>query len=499
VWLTIRPDGEPDRTVRVGGERVVIGRDLTCDVVLEDEKVSRRHASLRLLSDGRVFVEDLGSTNGTLVNGWRIGGPVILGPGDRVRLGDTLLWTSPTGAGSKATVVVPGPRPDLAPTPASAPAPPAPATPTEPPPPGRAAPGRRGVLGLPVPAAVALAIVLGAAAVAIPFAVVGGNGEPSSPATGTASPSAPPSIPEIIEAVRPSVVLVDVSVGGQSVGGGSGWVLDAERGLIVTNAHVVNAGTEFSVGLASERRTAEIVGVAPCEDLAVLRVADTEGLRTLPMGSQSDLRQGQTVIALGFPASASLTAELTATTGIVSVVQTAFDRESLDVPKYPNVIQTDAALNPGNSGGPLIDEAGRLVGVNSAGITLLGGRTIQGQGYAIGVDRVREVVAILEAGSSIGWTGMGFEYPSSTEELDRLGLPRIAGLLVANAVPGTPAAVAGFGGEPALIVEIQGRRVLNDLPSYCGAVEDLASGSTASFTVVRPASDVAVEVAVGFA
>jgi S1-C subfamily serine protease len=94
---------------------------------------------------------------------------------------------------------------------------------------------------------------------------------------------------------------------------------------------------------------------------------------------------------------------------------------------------------------------------------------------------------------------MGFEYPTSAEELDRLGLPRLAGIVVANAVPGTPAAAAGFGVEPALITEIQGRRVLNDLPSYCGAVQDLASGSTASFTVVRPASDEAVEVAVGFA
>jgi len=139
------------------------------------------------------------------------------------------------------------------------------------------------------------------------------------------------------------------------------------------------------------------------------------------------------------------------------------------------VIQTDAAINPGNSGGPLFDTRARLVGVNSAGITLLSGRTIQGQGYAIGVDRVKEVLTSLTAGTSIGWTGMAFDY--------REGAP---GLVVVDAVPGTPADLAGFGDGEILVRTVNGTPLDNSLPSYCDAVAGIDAGQSATFGIERP-------------
>src|SRR5439155_2804690 len=127
-----------------------------------------------------------------------------------------------------------------------------------------------------------------------------------------------------IDAVRPSVVSITTLVNGRPFAGGTGWVLDSDQGLIVTNAHVINEATSIQVGVAGAPRETEIVGVAPCEDVAVLRVADHSGLRTIDLGSQGTLEQGEIVIALGFPANASGEDELTATTGIVSITKTKF-------------------------------------------------------------------------------------------------------------------------------------------------------------------------------
>ena len=217
----------------------------------------------------------------------------------------------------------------------------------------------------------ALAAILLVAAIVTLLLVNGGDGDGDGER----------SVAEIVDDARSSTVEVLASVDGELQGGGTGWVFDADAGVIVTNAHVINSGTTFEVALEDEEpRDAEILGVAPCDDLAVLRVDDTDGLRTLPLGDQESLELGDEIVALGFPGSASQEGNLTASSGVVSVGRTRFDLEGVDVPQYPNVIQTDTVINPGNSGGPLIDTRSRLVGVNSAGITLLNGRAIQGQG-----------------------------------------------------------------------------------------------------------------------
>jgi S1-C subfamily serine protease len=186
------------------------------------------------------------------------------------------------------------------------------------------------------------------------------------------------------------------------------------------------------------------------------------------------------VVALGYPQSASADAKLTATTGVVSVAKTQYNEPVPDIPLYANVIQIDAALNPGNSGGPLIRSSSKaLIGVNSAVRTQnQQGRAIQGQNYAIGVDRVKSVVNYLRTGKSVGWVGFNLSYPTTAA----LGsLP--PGVTTSSGVAGTPAAKA-VNGKTLLIIGLNGKRVTNSLASYCAAAGGLQSGQQATFTVM---------------
>jgi S1-C subfamily serine protease len=200
----------------------------------------------------------------------------------------------------------------------------------------------------------------------------------------------------------------------------------------------------------------------------------------MPLDSQSNVKEGADVVALGYPQSASAAPKLTATSGVVSVAKTQYSESVPDIPNYPNVIQIDAALNPGNSGGPLIRSASKkLIGVNSAVRTQnQQGRAIQGQNYAIGVDRVKDVVNFLRTGKSLGWVGFNLAYPTAAQ----LGtLP--PGVKASAGVVGTPAAKVA-NGKTLLIVGVNGKRVNNSLASYCDAAANLQSGQTATFTVI---------------
>ncbi|HYZ30379.1 MAG TPA: S1C family serine protease, partial [Thermoleophilaceae bacterium] len=193
-----------------------------------------------------------------------------------------------------------------------------------------------------------------------------------------------------------------------------------------------------------------------------------------------DVKEGDDVVALGFPQSAAASPQLTATAGVVSVAKTQYSEPVPDIPPYTNVIQIDAALNPGNSGGPLIRSSSKkLIGVNAAVRTEnQEGRAIQGQNYAIGVDRVRPVVSYLRTGKSLGWVGFNLSYPTA----EQLGsLP--PGVKTSSGVEGTPAAKA-VNGRTLLIIGVNGKRVANSLASYCAAAGGLQSGEQATFTVM---------------
>jgi S1-C subfamily serine protease len=438
--------------VEVLGARFLIGRDESCELTLNDVKVSRQHAAIESLASGQVVLSDLGSANGTFVDGKRLEGNVALRGGETVRFGDTEFKVDAQGAGK--TVLA-----------------------TEPPRAKAESSGRR-------PLMVGAAIVAAAVVVGVVLAVSGVfGGDDDEPLT----------VPEIVAAAGPSTLPVSASRDNSRVATGTGWVYDGDRGLVVTNAHVVDGGTSYTVGLGANESAARIVASAPCEDLTLLRGADARGLVTLPLGSIDELVQGDTVVALGYPRNASGLDELTATRGVVSALNTTFNDPPASIPELPSLIRTDAALNPGNSGGPLLDEQGALVGVNT-----LGSRGTQDEGYAISVDRVEDVLETLVEGRSLGWTGMGFyeigggRYGATIADeaaflTAYFGLSPTQGLVVDHAVPETSAAARGVGDDgPLLLTAVEGRRVTS-MNEYCRAVQGLETGDRARFTFVGEA------------
>jgi serine/threonine protein kinase/S1-C subfamily serine protease len=449
VYLLFDSGDEKGRVVHVTGDDFVIGRDDTADLQILDTRASRRHASLKVLPGGNAELRDLESSNGTLLNGAPVKSAVLSG-NEKIRIGDTELSFFPVDPIRAKTMVGLTDKPRLSAVIARR---------------GQSAIQRlrieKKLRNVTIVAGAALLglIVLG---VLLVSGVVGGGGGAN--------------VAAVVDADGPATVFVKTNQNET----GSGWVLDAGQGLVVTNGHVVNGGQSYQVGVGGRLRRATLVGDAPCDDLAVLRVTPADGLQTMPLDSQSDVKEGDDVVALGYPQSASADAKLTATAGVVSVARTQYNEPVPDIPLYRDVIQIDAALNPGNSGGPLIKSSSkRLIGVNSAVRTEnQQGRTIQGQNYAIGVDRVKQVVSYLRTGKSMGWVGFNLSYPS-TEELGTLP----PGVKTSSGVAGTPAARA-VNGNTLLIIGVDGKRVANSLASYCAAAGGLRSGQTATFTVM---------------
>jgi len=469
--IGVRSGEDTGREVELSADRpLVLGRQQGCDVIVRDPRASRRHAELRLLSGGQVLLRDLGSANGTWVDGARVA-EAFLGDGEELTIGDVRLGLALTPAAAAAPAV------RLVPAQAEAPAP-APAAPTY------------SMIGALVDSRARrtnrlVAAVAGGLAVA-----ASGLGALVLAAGGEAAPAE--RVPQVVAGAAPSTVLVESLRGGQRTGTGSGWVLDAGEGLVVTNAHVLNQGDAIRVAAGGRRRSARVVAAAPCEDVALLRVADADGLRTIALGEGGRVRQGETVVALGYPDGAGPADDLTSTTGVVSVARTTYRDTAPDVPVYEEAVQTDTALNPGNSGGPLIDLEGRLVGMNAAVRSAAeDGRALQNQNYAIAVDRLRAVVARLRDGRSPGWTGLTFAYPTP-EQLATRRLP--AGLLVTGAVRGTAADRAGVAAGAEALVGVDERPVGTTLASLCAAVGD---GSPATLSFARPGGGEIRRVALG--
>jgi serine/threonine protein kinase len=449
VYLLFESGDEKGRVVQVTGDVFVIGRDDTADLQILDTRASRRHASLKVLPGGNAELRDLDSSNGTLLNGAPVKSAVLSG-NEKLRIGDTELSFFPVDPIRAKTTVGLTEKPRLSAIIAKR---------------SQSAIQRlrieKKLRILTILAGTALLgiIVLG---ILLATGVVGGGGGAN--------------VAAVVDADGPATVFVKTNQNET----GSGWVLDGGQGLIVTNGHVVNGGQSFQVGVNGKLRQATVVGNAPCDDLAVLKVTPSDGMKTMPLDSQSNVKEGDDVVALGYPQSASADAKLTATAGVVSVAKTQYNEPVPDIPLYANVIQIDAALNPGNSGGPLIKSSSKkLIGVNSAVRTEnQQGRAIQGQNYAIGVDRVKPVVNYLRAGKSLGWVGFNLSYPSA-EDLGSLP----PGVKTSSGVAGTPAAGA-VNGKTLLIVGVNGKRVTNSLASYCAAAGSLQSGQAATFSVM---------------
>jgi S1-C subfamily serine protease len=229
----------------------------------------------------------------------------------------------------------------------------------------------------------------------------------------------------------------------QQVGAlGSGFVID-DRGDILTNDHVVANSTSIRVGFSSGATyPATVVGADPASDLAVVRVSAPKGaLHPLPFAGSDGVRVGDSVYAIGNP----FGLDRTMTAGIVSAL--GRDIRAPDGITIPNVIQTDAAINHGNSGGPLLDAAGRVVGVNSQ----IQGGTVDanvGVGFAISSDTARSVSDGLIAHGSVQHAWLGVEVvPIDSNAAKSVPGAATRGVAVAGVVKGGPAAAAGL--EPA--------------------------------------------------
>jgi S1-C subfamily serine protease len=300
----------------------------------------------------------------------------------------------------------------------------------------------------------------------------------------------------IFERVSPSVVQVAarssanplVEEGGGAASG-TGFVWDG-AGHIVTNDHVVQNARTVAVRFASgEVSQAEVIGLAPNYDLAVLRV---RGARQLPppltIGSSADLKVGQAALAIGNP----FGLDQSLTSGIISALKrrlpTSAGRE------ITNVIQTDAAINPGNSGGPLLDSAGRLIGVNTAILSPSG--TSAGIGFAVPVDVVNRIVPELIRNGRVPTPGIGI-VAASEAVATRLG---VDGVIVVRVSPGSPADRSGIRGVDAtsgalgdVIVGIDEKpvRKLSDLTD---GIEQAGAGRRVRLSVQRGAQRQSIEV-----
>jgi S1-C subfamily serine protease len=320
----------------------------------------------------------------------------------------------------------------------------------------------------------------------------------------------------LYQRVNPAVVYIEVLVndGGTltPLGSGSGFVIDTE-GRIVTNNHVVEQADALRVVFSdSSVADAQILGLDPYSDLAVVQVdIPPERLVPLELSDSSTLQVGQRVVAIGNP----FGLEGTMTAGIVSALGRTLPAQVLQGTgrfSNPEIIQTDAAINPGNSGGPLLDIRGRVIGVNTAIRSTTG--TNSGIGFAVPVNTVKRILPALIAEGAYRYPYLGITYDTRftmAELAGPLGLPVTHGALIDEVTPGTAAGRAGLrggnrevevmgttvnaGGD--IIVAIDGYKLrdFDDLIAYL--VRETEVGQEVTLTVIRDGEELEIPVILG--
>ncbi|MDO7868942.1 S1C family serine protease [Nocardioides jiangxiensis] len=298
------------------------------------------------------------------------------------------------------------------------------------------------------------------------------------------------SVSAVAQKVLPSTVQIVADTESEEQGAtGSGFVLDRE-GHVVTNNHVIEGadhpgGKVTVVSSDGKRYSAQIVGRTQAYDLAVLKVKGLEGAQPAALGTSTDLRVGEGVVAIGSP----LGLANTVTAGIVSSlnrpVSTSGDAE--DTTSFINAVQTDAAVNPGNSGGPLVDMRGRIVGINSAIATVAGSSTGQGGNigvaFAIPVEQVRVSVDEILRDGHASYPVIGATVSSGPDE---------DGAHVEDVTPGSPAAGAGL--EKGDVISAINGHTVSDNASLIVAIRAQMPGDTVKLTVERDGTSRTVQV-----
>jgi S1-C subfamily serine protease len=317
-----------------------------------------------------------------------------------------------------------------------------------------------------------LVFAIGLAAVAVGC---GGGGDSASKDT-TSAPTeeaGPLDRQQIVDKVRPSAVQVSVRVKDEGATG-TGIVVDAAEGFILTNYHVVAGSTATNVRWGDAERPASVIALAPCEDLALIKLAQPiDGLQTIEFGSARNLRAGQELTAIGYPGSLQAgETKVTVNSGGVSVDGVVEAEANSDFPKFPEVVQHEVPINPGNSGGPLVDEQGQLVGVNTFGNA---DESVENQNYSVSSDRVKELLPQLIKGDSIAYMGWellslkGVEDSQLEEELGWTVSTEDIGMLVLNVDSGSPAAEQNiFAGD---YIEKINDATINSVEEICQIAE----------------------------
>ena len=257
-------------------------------------------------------------------------------------------------------------------------------------------------------------------------------------------------VTDVYERVSPSVVNITTRVLRRGFfyeaipeeGVGSGFVLD-QSGHILTNYHVVEGAQRVEVGFSDDTiLSAQVIGLDARTDLALLKVEAPDGLLSpVELGTSADLQVGQRAIAIGNPFGQF---ERTLTTGVISALGRSL--EGADGRTITGVIQTDAAINRGNSGGPLLDSSGRVIGINTAIFSPSG--TSAGVGFAVPIDTVRRILPdLFELGYyRHPWLGIRYAYAVTPGLMDALDLPVDRGLLLVQVYPDSPLDLAGLAG-----------------------------------------------------
>ncbi|MBS1215555.1 MAG: 2-alkenal reductase [Proteobacteria bacterium] len=264
---------------------------------------------------------------------------------------------------------------------------------------------------------------------------------------------------------------------------GSG-VIVSPKGFVLTNNHVIEDASEIQIALADGRTLpARIVGADPETDLAVVKVEVSEALPAIAFGADDDTKVGDVVLAIGNPFGVGQTV----TMGIVS----AIGRTGLGINTFENFIQTDAAINQGNSGGALVDTSGSLVGVNTAILSRTGGSI--GIGFAIPASTARQVLDGIIATGSVVRGYIGVQGQEITPDLaESFKLPGTNGVLIAGVEPQGPADRAGV--KPGDVLLAVGGKPVVDPPAMLNAVAALKPGAKVPLALKREGKDVQVEV-----